>query len=169
MSADRPVEMRKYVQVLRVIGRHLDAEPGEQVRVSESESGFDLQYQPFQGGPDMQMVHFSWDRLEDLSVFQSASRGVTRRHVRRLVAEPRFPGGRQEFFRALGSFLDSEGATKVALEELPEQVKVTYSAPGTSSNSNSQKRTLVLGEQQIHELIVQSRKRRGQKPSLAEP
>jgi hypothetical protein len=118
-----------YEPALRVIGRHLDAEPAYHVRVVEEADGFTVRSHPSIDRTDERRTHYSWDRLHDLVVYQTAGRGVRRRRSRHSGLWENFPNGHEDFFRALGHELDQENASNLSVDEVEEGVAVSYTRP----------------------------------------
>jgi hypothetical protein len=162
--ADEQPETLPYEHALRAIGRHLDAEPAYNVSILEVDDGFTVRYQPTQYRFEGRTVHFGHDRLRDLLVFQSAGRGTGPRHDRHRQMWTKFPDGHEEFLRALGFLLDHEGAQCLTLDELAEEVRVTYVCADSTNPVRAEKRDVVLREPDIRMLVETARTRRRPRP-----
>ena len=134
----------------------------------EIEDGFAVRFHPRPQEEEVRTLTFNWERLMDLSIFHSAGRGVMRRHDRHAGNWSEFPGGRQELYRALGAALDDAGAQNVEVEELPGQLRLHYDLAGESEGAGPDRTERTLGEDEIHALVVEARKRRGKGGGSAE-
>jgi hypothetical protein len=168
MSMDQPGEARRYSRALRVVGRHLDTEPARDVSMVEIEDGFTVRYHPDEQAEEIRTLHFNWERLMDLSIFHSAARGVPRRHDRHAGSWSEFPGGRQELYRALGAVLDDAAAVNLEVEELPGRLRVRYDVAGEPEGTGSDRQERMLGEDEMHALVVDARRRRGKSGAATE-
>jgi len=155
-----------YERALRAIGRHLDAEPVYNVSILEVDDGFAVRYQPTLHDPTCRITHFGKSMLEDLTIFQTASRGLVRRSDRHEGMWATFPDGHQEFFRALGFILDCEGARGLTLDELDEHVRISFVRPDPADALCTQKCEMTFREQDIRAVVQIARKRRGNGPVL---
>ena len=153
-----------YERALRAIGHHLDAEPAYNVSILEIDDGFTVRYQPTQADPAARTVHFGRSKLQDLTIFQTASRGAGRRGQRHEGMWGTFPDGHQEFFRALGFILDCEGARTLTLDELPEEVRISFVRPDPENPLCTQKCDMTFREGDIRAVVQTARKRRGSGP-----
>jgi hypothetical protein len=150
-----------YEQALRVIGRHLDAEPSYHVSILEVEDGFVVRYFTAQHRTDSRSVHFTWERLNDLLVFQTAGRRVGSRRHRHEGMWAKFPNGHQDFFRALGHTLDEEHASNLSVEEVDEGVQVSYVCKDPSNRLVSQKTHQLMKMADIQAALEAAQARRG--------
>lgn len=151
-----------YEEALRVIGRQLDAEPAYHVSILEVADGFTVRYQPTLQQSDERTMHFAWDRLNDLAVFNTAGRGLTRKRGRYQGMWAEFPNGHQGFFRTLGSTMDKEHASSLAVDEVEEGVRISYVHPDPSDPLRSQKFHAILREPEIRDMVEQAQRRRSQ-------
>lgn len=150
-----------YEQTLRVIGRHLDAEPAYHVSLLEVEDGFTIRYQVAQHQSDGRTVHFTWDRLQDLYVFNTGGRGVRRKRDRHEGIWGKFPNGHQDFFRALGYILDRDTAANLTVDEVVDGLRVSYCRPRSGDPLHLEKRDMELREADILEMVERAQMRRG--------
>jgi hypothetical protein len=153
-----------YESGLRVIGRHLDAEPSYNVSILEVDDGFTLRYQPTQHRFDGRTVHFGATKLRDLSIFQTAGRGCAKRHHRHEGMSLKFAEGHEEFLRAVGFMLDREAASSLTLDELADEVRVTYVRATPENTMRTEKRDLAFGESDIQAMVDGARQRRQGEP-----
>lgn len=160
MVAHQQGEIMGYEQALRVIGRHLDAEPAYHVSILEVEDGFTVRYQTTLHRLESRTVHFSSEKIQDLYVFQTFGRGAPPRRDRHEGMWANFPDGHQEFLRSLGFLLDCEGARSLAVDELEDEVRVTYVKPSPDNPYRSEKRELCFREADIRRMVGQARDRR---------
>lgn len=161
MVAEHPTEQLSYEQALRVIGRHLDAEPAHHISVMEVADGFTVRSHPSQQRSDARTVHFSWERLRDLFIFQASGRGCQRKHHRHQGMWQNFPHGHEDFFRALGHIIDRDKATSVTVDELPEGIAVSYIVTDPDNPPYAQKVYAVMREGEIQTMLEAAQKRRG--------
>ena len=160
MEDERQEGSVAYELALRVIGRHLDAEPAYHVSILEVHDGFVVRYQSTQQWSEARTVQFAKSRLEDLFVFHSAARGCPPKPDRHAGLRSKFPTGHQEFMRALGSELDLDGASSLTLDELPEEVRVSYLRADPSNPLRAEKCNMVFDKKDIKSLVETARKRR---------
>lgn len=150
-----------YELALRVIGRHLDAEPAYNISLLEVEDGFTVRYQPALHSSEVRSLHFSKSRLQDLFVFQTAGRGCARKRDRHEGLWAKFVDGHQEFFRALGFVLDQDQACNLSFDELLDEVRISYTRQDPQNPVRSEKRNMALREEDMHAMVEKARGRRG--------
>jgi hypothetical protein len=126
MPGTPPKRPLSYERALRVIGRHLDAEPAYHTSVLEVPDGFTVRSQPVRHRASGKVVHFDWQRLIDMAVVYTASRNFGKKVQPHSGIWASFPNGHEDFFRALGYLLDSQGAANVSVDELPDGFAVSY-------------------------------------------
>lgn len=168
MLADRRQDRLCYEQALRVIGRHLDAEPAYHLSVLEVDDGFTVRYQIGQHQSGARTVHFTCDRLHDLYVFNSAGRGVNRKQDRHQGIWGKFVNGHQNFFRALGHLLDNDHAQSLTIDELPEGVQISYVRPDVNDPLRWEKIHLDMREHEIHAMLQSAQQRRSRKLTVVQ-
>jgi hypothetical protein len=150
-----------YEEALRVIGRHLDAEPAYGVKISEVQDGYLVRFQPAYDRPDEHINHFSWERIRDLVVFFSSGRGLVRKQGRYQGMWAKLPNGHQGFLRALGFSLDKEQASDFTLEEEDDAVNVRYARPSSDEPSDLEYVSLHITEAEIKKMLTSANQRRG--------
>lgn len=155
-------ESHRYEPALRVIGRHLDAEPAYHISVLEVADGFAVRSHPSGHRSEGRTAHFSWDRLDDLVIYQTAGRGVRRRPPRHSGMWENFPNGHEDFFRALGHVLDAESASSLSVDEVAEGVAVSYMRPSRDDTLHLEKQHSVLRREDIEHLLHDAQQRRTQ-------
>lgn len=160
-SLDEPRHGVDYEPALRVIGRHLDAEPAYHISLLETVDGFTVRSHPSGHRPDGTSNLYSWDRLNDLVIYQTAGRGVRRRRSRHSGMWANFPNGHEDFFRALGHELDEQQASSLAVDEVPEGVAVSYLRPRAAETLLFEKVHRVMRREDIEEALRAARARRG--------
>ena len=161
MAMELPDERLTYEQALRVIGRHLDAEPAHDISVTEVADGFTVRSHPSRERSDARTVCFTRDRLRDLVIFQASGRGSPRKHHRHQGIWTNFPHGHEDFFRALGHTLDRERASGVAVEEQPDGIAVSYVAADPENPPHTRNVREVMRESEIRNLLSAAQRRRG--------
>jgi hypothetical protein len=157
---DEQPERLDYESALRVIGRHLDAEPTYNVSVLEVNDGFTVRTQQTRARSDAHSTQFTWDRLNHLVVFHVAGRGCARRRPRHSGIWANFPNGHEDFFRALGHQLDAEHGSGLSVEEMAHGVEVSYYRPAPSSETEREKSSTLLAFADIETMLEQARTRR---------
>ncbi|GAC1399933.1 MAG: hypothetical protein NVSMB52_13510 [Chloroflexota bacterium] len=154
-----------YEPALRVIGRHLDAEPAYLISVLEVADGFTVRSHPSRHRSEGRTIHYSWDRLNDLVIYQTAGRGVPRRRARHSGMWANFPNGHEDFFRALGHMLDDQNASSLTVDEISEGVAVSYMQPEAPGSVNFEKRHTLMQRRDIEEMLHEAQLRRNQESS----
>jgi len=154
-----------YQRALRVIGRHLDAEPAYHVSILEVADGFTVRSHPARHRTDGRIVHFKWDRLQDLVIFHSAGRDCARRRHRHQGIWANFPSGHEDFFRALGYTLDQGEASFLSVDEVPEGVAVSYMRPVSGNPLSFEKCHTVYHKREIEVMLRAAQERRAQEES----
>ncbi|MGI8827063.1 MAG: hypothetical protein ACR2JC_15760 [Chloroflexota bacterium] len=149
-----------YEDALRVIGRQLDAEPAYHVRILEVDNGFTVRYQPTSQQTDERTMRFTWDRLHDLVVFNSAGRGLTRKRGRYQGMWAEFPNGHQGFFRTLGATMDRDNGSGLAVDEVSDGVQISYVRADPDNSLRTQEHHTVLREPEIRAMIESAQGRR---------
>jgi hypothetical protein len=163
MAAEMHHEERiPYQRSLRVIGRHLDAEPAYHISILEVADGFTVRSHPALHRTDGRIVHFKWDRLQDLVIFHSAGRDCARRRHRHQGIWANFPSGHEDFFRALGYTLDRDGATFLSVDEVPEGVAVSYMRPVSGNPLSFEKCHTVYHKREIEVMLRTAQERRAE-------
>ena len=162
---DEPAQRDEYEPALRVIGRHLDAEPAYHISLLETVDGFTVRSHPSGHRPDGISIVYSWNRLHDLVIYQMAGRGLRRRRSRHSGMWANFPNGHEDFFRALGHELDAQQASSLAVDEVPEGVAVSYLRPREAESLLFEKVHRVMRREDIEEALYAARGRRGQSVS----
>jgi hypothetical protein len=159
MAEEQPQRLQ-YEPALRVIGRHLDAEPTYHLSLLEVADGFTVRSHPSRFRSDARTLQFTWERLKDLVVYNMAGRGCARRRPRHSGIWANFPNGHEDFFRAMGYRLDNEHGTSLSVEELPEGVSVSYMRPMDDDVLQMEKAHVVLAYSDIEKMLEDARRRR---------
>lgn len=149
-----------YGVALRVIGRHLDAEPTYHLNLLEVADGFVVRTHPSRFRSDARTEQYGWERLHDLVVFHMAGRGCLRRRPRHSGIWANFPNGHEDFFRALGHRLDGESASSLSVEEMPDGVDVSYMRPAEGDVLRLEKAHFLLANTDIEQMLEEARRRR---------
>lgn len=140
MVAEKRGEQRNYQRALRVVGRALDREPAYNLTITQTEGGFAVHARTAPQRPEERVLHFEWDRLDDLNEYYSAARGMTRPPRRTQDLWDGFPCGHEAGLRKLGAILDTEGASKIRVQETEGAITVTFVPPG-GTPSETRERT----------------------------
>lgn len=150
-------ETRTYENVLRAVGAFLDRHAYGRFTLIELPEGFTLTAEQSDGEQSSEL-HFTWSDLSDQNS--------------QLMRTRRFPGqkfggqwhlaptGRQDFLRALGFELDDAEAQSILIDELEDQLIVTYSHLDPSKGYQWRKRRTALGAQQMNEILQAAHGRR---------
>ncbi len=169
MSDTEPQSRVPYEQALRIIGRYLDAEPSYRLQVVESDDGFTVQSGSSRFSSVGRTDQFSWARLNDLLIYHTASRGLSRRRHRHSGIWDDFPNGHEDFFRALGFNLDRESGGNLSVDEVPEGITVSYRRPRSLNEGQETVETVhtVMHKDEIQRLLeaAQARRAAGQQPT----
>lgn len=160
MAVQEQLQEIPYERALRVIGRHFDGEPSYHISVLEVPDGFTTRWYPARHRSDGRSTHFSWDKVQDLSIFNSAGRNSRNRRQRHRGIWGNFPGGHEDFFRALGYVLDEERATALSIDEIADGVAVSYMRPIPGREMIYEKRHQVYHADGIQDMIVRAQGRR---------
>lgn len=163
-ESDKPVP---YERALRVIGRHLDAEPAYHPSVLEGPDGFTVRSQPVRHRAPGRVAHFDWPRLDSLNIVNAAARLTGRKRRRYSGMWDALPSGHEDFFRALGFTLDQVQASDVSIDELPDGLSVSYVCPADSGGRLFEKRHVIYGVDDVDLMIQEGLGRRGQGHKLA--
>jgi len=155
-----------YEEALRVIGRHLESEPVYYASILEVSSGFTVRYQLSRQTGQVKSVEFSRQRVQDLSIFQTAGRGSGTRKHRHSGLWKHAECTRQEFLRALGCMLDDSRASALALDELPEEIRISYLRPDPEQPLEMEKCSLVISDDDVQALVNDARLKRTHRISL---
>lgn len=164
MAAEEKTDRIPYQRALRVIGRHLDAEPAYYLNVLEVADGFTVRSHPAAHRTDGRTVHFQWDRLQDLTIFHSAGRDCARRRHRHQGIWANFPSGHEDFFRALGYTLDAQQARSLSVEEQGEGIEVSYMRSAPDNPVSVEKCRVIYHKEQIESMLLAAQQRRGTVP-----
>jgi hypothetical protein len=149
-----------YEEALRVIGRHLDAEPAYYVDIRETSGGFDVHYQVAPQRGDVHINHFSWDRLRDLVIFFTSGRGLPRKKGRYQGMWANLPNGHQGFLRAIGHGFDAEGATDVRVQEVDDGVVLSYRRSQADAKAIAETVERSISEAEVLSIVAAAESRR---------
>lgn len=155
-----------YEEALRVIGRHLESEPVYYASILEVNSGFTVRYQLSRQTAQVKTVEFPNHRVRDLSIFQTAGRGSGTRKQRHSGLWKHSECSRQEFLRALGCMLDQSQASALALDELPEEIRISYVRPRPDRPLEMEKCSLVISDDDVQALVNDARLKRSHRITL---
>ena len=151
-----------YQVALRTIGAYLDERSASFINVIELQDGFAVRFQP---SPNQREMVGGRLRFETLQAFKEDLE--SRRSKFRVggdSGEPRHLGGYQDFLRALGYELDKVGAYDVLVEEVEEQVLVTYLQLDPAHSVVAQKRMILLGSDDRRTILQHAYLRRPHDP-----
>jgi hypothetical protein len=154
-----------YQWLLRALGAYLDRAPSCRISLAEVPDGFIVRLQRTLHKLEPEVDHFGREtlvqQLQDLSRRQDTRQ--PRAHHQGVWAG--FPNGHQDFFRALGYELDEAKARGIMVDELEDGVAVSYNYPDPDNNAAWKKRMVILGVEQIEEILNTAFARRG-KPQV---
>jgi hypothetical protein len=125
MTTSEPRDGINYTNALRALGRYLDAERAYLATILEVDNGFSVRFQTSLYQTDGRSAFFTWERLRDLLIYNTAGRGLRGRRQWPGMW-PGVAGGRQDLYRALGTKLDAEEAAGVTVDEQTGQIDVSF-------------------------------------------
>lgn len=150
---------RTYQWLLRALGAYLDGEPSGRITLAETAEGFVVRFQGVNTTLDPIVVQLLRETLvEQIHTLLQSTRSTPR--TRHQGIWWNFPNGHQDFFRALGFELDEAQAQNVLLDELEDQLILTYSYPDPQPGTCG-KRMIVLGIADIEAILNAAFERRG--------
>lgn len=155
-----------YQWLLRALGAYLDGEPSNRLTLTETPEGFLVRFQSATIVSEPVVAELYRDTLvEQVHALPRTAKSATR--TRHQGVWWNVPNGHQDFFRALGFELDEAGAQNVLLDELEDQLILTYSSldPGTGAR---QKRMIILGIPDIEAILNAAFDRRRTSSTSAE-
>lgn len=148
-----------YQWLFRALGAYLDGEPSSRITLAETPAGFVVRFQALSTVADPLVVQLHRDTLVDQihALPRGAKSAAKTRHQ---GIWWNFPNGHQDFFRALGFELDEAQARNVLLDELEDQLILTYGYPDPDSQAG-RKRVIVLTIADIEAILNAAFERRG--------
>jgi hypothetical protein len=152
-----------YYVMLRAVGAWLDEEAPKRFTIFETVDGFSLiTTAQGNGRPEPTETHFDYDTL--------AERGKRLVERRRILGSPfggsgrshwaLAPTGRQDFLRALGYELDDAEGSGIIVDELEDQLILTYSFVEPGQGYLWHKRMINLRPEEIEKILEVARERR---------
>jgi hypothetical protein len=153
-----------YYLMLRALGAWLDEESPRRFTALETVDGFSVVLTGHGSGrPEISEVHFDRETLTE------REKRLVERH--RILGNPfgtageggqwhLAPSGRQDFLRALGYELDDADASGVILDELDDQLILTYSYVDPVQGYLWHKRLVQLHPEEISKILDVARERR---------
>jgi hypothetical protein len=152
-----------YYVMLRALGAWLDEEKPDHFTILETVDGFSVVLSNKAArGPELSEVHFDRETLTERE-----KRLVEKR---RILGNPfgssnegnwrLSPNGRQDFLRALGYELDDAEASGLILDELDDQMLLTYSYVDPAQGYLWHKRMVNLRTEEIAKILEVARERR---------
>lgn len=159
MRDDGRGEAARYEDALRIIGRHLDSVPSYHASVVEVPTGFTVRWRPARHKTENKLRIFAWEKLDDLDIFNSASRNVRRREQPHRGIWNELPTGHEDFFRAFGHGLDAAAASALTIDEVPGGLAVSWVQPAGESG-RLEKLHRVYKRAEIEQLINDAQGRR---------
>lgn len=150
------VERVPYQVVLRAIGAYLDEHAASAINVIETDDGFAVRYQRDPDRPDLGFGRFSNDDLVALKAHLEWHRTPERRSG----GPARSRVGYQDFFRALGYELDQIPAYDVLLDEVEDDLLLTYLQLDPAHGVIAHKRMIKAGPAERQEVLESARGRR---------
>lgn len=149
---------RTYQWLLRALGAYLDTAPSGRITLAETPDGFVVRLQNAGTTLDPVIVELPRDALvEQIHSLLQSTRSTTR--TRHQGIWWNFPNGHQDFFRSLGFELDEAQAQDVLLDELENELILTYRYPDPQSGSFG-KRMVILGIADIESILNAAFERR---------
>lgn len=159
MPAESEARVR-YEHALRVIGHHLDAEPAYHTSILEVPEGFTVRSHRVRHRSEGQVRQFSWERLRDIEIVNTAARRLGRRSQRHRGLSVHLPSDHEDCFRAIGYTLDSVGASSVSIDEVPDGIAVSYVRSRDDDPTSFEKCHRILQPHEIASLLREATSRR---------
>ncbi|MGH2448685.1 MAG: hypothetical protein ACRDFS_08815 [Chloroflexota bacterium] len=150
-----------YQWLLRALGAYLDEQSSCRISLVEVPEGFVVRLQ--RNFHQLEPLNYLLrredlrERLEQLP----RSKGP-KMPIRHQGIWSRFPSGHQDCFRALGFELDDTGARRILLDELEDQLVLSYQTRDEEREGGWRKQMLVLSEQDVETVLNAAFARRGQ-------
>lgn len=139
-----------YQRMLRALGSYLDEERPKRITLIEVPDGFTLLTERNPDDPKLEERHFTRAELakrsEQLMRAHHAQRDV--RNAWRLS-----PSGYEDFLRALGFELDDAQAHAILLDELDDELLVTYSYLDPSQGYSWRKHMVTIGGDEASQVL----------------
>jgi hypothetical protein len=155
-----------YQWLFRALGAYLDGEPSSRITLAETPEGFVVRFQAVGTAGEPVVVQLRRDALVgQIHALPRSTKSTAR--TRHQGIWWNFPNGHQDFFRALGFELDEARARDVLLDELEDQLILTYSYPDPGAGTR-QKRMIILGIPDIEAILNAAFERRGTLSAPAE-
>ena len=152
---------RSYQNALRAIGRYADAEKYRAATLFEVQNGFILRAFSAADPSQVLAIEIPDEDVQELVVKNYAERGRRDGGGGRPTL---LPSGYEDFFRALGSYLDSRNARSVSVVEMVDAVAVSFlDLRSTNDAYLWQPQSFVIGADQIQKLLKEASDRRTSK------
>jgi len=151
---------RSYQNALRAIGRYSDCEQHRAVSLFEVQHGFILR--AFSGSDPAQVlaIEIPEDDIQDLIVKNYAERGSRGRATDAGVLSGRY----EDFFRALGFYLDNHNARSLAVTEMVDAVAVSFFELRSTNDAYTwDTQSFVMERDDVNKLLADAAGRRAAK------
>jgi hypothetical protein len=150
-----PLRRLSYQPLLRALGAWLDSSNACNINLIETSTGFMIRYGVGDDPLLLRRFILTHAELEHLESAMKERRSIN-------------PSGRyQDFLRALGYEIDAQGGAYIVLDEIEENLFLTFCQPSAGGSQNSIKRARVLNAQDQGEILCKAYARR--KPPAAQP
>lgn len=150
-------ERLPYQVALRAIGAYLDEIGASSFNVLEINDGFNLRYQTGSGAPQLSDKLFSRGQLESAESDSRKGRSLTPHlHLKRDPEE----SGYQDFLRALGHELDKVAAYDILVEQVENEVLLTFVELDPAHGVAARKRMMIFGPKERKFILDHSYRRR---------
>jgi hypothetical protein len=156
-----------YTWALRALGAYLDEHGAHEVTVLETPDGVVATYCSKMGGDERALAEFSLDEMiafrTELEHRRAAALARAGKMTNAVPATPE-PGRYQDVLRALGWELDDQRAYNILVQELDEEMLVTYDFLDPRDNYLPFKVMVRLGQQELEGMMTAAYRRRRLEP-----
>jgi hypothetical protein len=154
------VLQRSYQNALRAIGRYSDSEGHRALSLFEVQHGFILRAFSADDPAQVIAVEIPEDDIQDLIVKNYGQRGSRKQSKDTGLLAGRY----EDFFRALGFYLDGHNARSISVTEIVDAVGVSFfELQSTNDAYTWDPRSFVLQRDEVDKLLTEAARRRNPK------
>jgi hypothetical protein len=148
---------RSYQNALRAIGRYSDSELHRTVSLFEVQHGFILRAFSASTPPKVLALEIPEDDIQDLIIKNYAERSARPQTTDVGVLSGRY----EDFFRALGFYLDKHNARSIAVAEMVDAVAVSFfELQSTNDSYTWEAESFVMERDGVNRLVAEATGRR---------
>ena len=156
-------ERLPYQVALRVIGAYLDEVGASSFNVLEINDGFNIRFQLGGGAPQLADKLFLREHLEAAEADSRKGRSLTSHlHLHRDPDKSNY----QDFLRALGHELDKIAAYDILVEQIEDEVLLTFVELDPAHGVAARKRMMLFGPKERKFILDHSYRRRKDQSSM---